>query len=95
MDANRTQLFAKKAASATTAYTGAGQSHELKATMNNLKVNVVGGDLEISLVGPDAAKVDILVKAGETLEFAGLQFNKIAWRQASATVTALRVWAWI
>lgn len=95
MDANRSQFFAKKATSATNAYTGAGQSHELQSTMNNLKVAVAGGDLEVSLIGPDAAKVDILVKAGETLDFGGLQFNKIAWRQASATVTLLRVWAWI
>lgn len=94
MNANRSQLFSRRMTTVTNAYTGTDQSHKMPSTMNNLKVIVAGGAVELSLIGPDAAKVDLRVNAGETMDFAGLQFDKLAWRQAAGGITELRVVAW-
>ena len=92
MDANRSQFFAKSLAVVTADYKD--QTFDLTAMKSHLKVKVAGGDVDINLVTADNTKVDITVKAGEEMDFDGLQFSKLCLKQGAGAITLLRVWAW-
>lgn len=92
MEANRSQFFSKEYAVVTADYKD--QKHELTAAHGHLKVKVAGGDVGINLINIDNTKVDITVKAGEEMDFDGLQFHKIAFKQLSGAITNLRAFSW-
>lgn len=96
MNQNRSGIFAQKLTTVGSEYSAAGQNFELKSQHRNFKVAVEGGNVEFSLNGANGSVVDGLVKPADgVVTFEGMQaFSKVAVRQASGTISLLRIWAY-
>ena len=92
MSTNRGNFFYERLTSLTANYKD--NAFDFKFSSRNLKIAVVGGELDFVLNGGDDTKVDGRVKPADGLvSFEGLEANRIALKQASGTVTEVRVWA--
>ena len=93
MSTNRGNFFYTRL----TALTGSFKDNafEFKFSSRQIKIAVVGGDLDFVLNGADDSKVDGRVKAGDGMvSFDGLEANRIALKQVSGAVTEVRLWAY-
>lgn len=93
-ESSRNNWFYARWTAVAATYVVADQSRQFSNSMNNLKIHSIGGDVIFSLVGPDGSRTEGRVLAGEEKDFRGCSVHRIAVRQASATITDLRVWAY-
>lgn len=97
MSASRKQYFFVDVANPTTDYKDTNQAHDLQFTSRHVKMVVEGasGEVQYSLIGPDNAKVDGVIKAADgVVDFPGMETQKIAVKKKAGTVTSVRIWAW-
>lgn len=92
MSANRSNFFYRRLTSLTSSFKD--NSFDFKFTSRHLKLAVVGGSLEFVINGADDNQIDGLIKETDGLvDFTDFEANRIALRQASGTVTEVRIWA--
>ncbi len=90
MAENQNNIFYEKLTTTTASFATAAQKFKMKKARKKLKIAVVGGNVEFSINGTDVAG---LVKPGDGVMEFDIEFSQLFVRQASATITELRIWA--
>lgn len=95
MNQNRSQLFAQRLESVAAEYDASGQTWTLKAQKRSFKIAVVGGEVQFKLASGEGA-VDGLVRESDGIvTFENMEaFSRVSVKQASGTITELRIWAY-
>lgn len=92
MSTNRGNFFYERLTTLTGNYKD--NSFDFKFSSRNIKISVVGGELDFVLNGADDTRADGRIKPADGLvSFEGLEANRIALKQASGAVSEVRVWA--
>lgn len=92
MSTNRGNFFYERLTTLTSNYKD--NAFDFKFSSRHIKIAVVGGELDFVLNGADDTRIDGRIKPADGLvNFEGLEANRIALKQASGTVTEVRVWA--